>query len=184
MILVICLQEAALSFQPHSVDRRHRSVSAVEKDPSDLDAENTVVPSRRGFVSLVLIGVLAPVVTVSSITSVASAKEELFRPNPLTNPVLEQIRIWEQAEADNIKYGGELEMGDAGNKGKVGAYPDLLVPILKMDQELGQVKSLVHASENVKDSWSKALTILQQPVYEKINFKKTFNRYGDNIYYR
>ncbi|KAL3910196.1 MAG: hypothetical protein SGILL_007789 [Bacillariaceae sp.] len=113
----------------------------------------------------------------------AAAKDELFKGNPLTNPVLEQIRIWEQAEADTIKYGGELEMGDAGNKGKVGAYPAMLVPILKMDQELIQVKNLVHATDNVKDSWSKALTILQQPAYEKIGFKKTFNKYSDNIYY-
>ncbi|KAG7359114.1 hypothetical protein IV203_015703 [Nitzschia inconspicua] len=128
-------------------------------------------------------GLLTPVAAIAKSPSPASAKDELFRPNPLTNPVLEQIRIWEQAEADNIKYGGELEMGDAGNKGKVGAYPSLLVPILKIDRELVQVKILVHDTDNVKDSWSKALSILQQPTYDKIAFKKTFNKYGDNIYY-
>ncbi len=42
---------------------------------------------------------------------------------------------------------------------------------------------MVHATDNVMESWSKALTILQQPVYDKITFKKTFNKYGDNIYY-
>ena len=93
-----------------------------------------------------------------------------------------QIRIWEQAEADNLKYGGELEMGDAGNKGKVGAYPRLLAPILKMEKELNEVKALVR-DENRSKSWPKALAILQNEKYEKIAFKKTFNAYGDNIYY-
>lgn len=93
-----------------------------------------------------------------------------------------QFRIWEQAEADNLKYGGELEAGDAGNKGKVGAYPKLLLPILKIDQELEEVRSLVH-DENREKSWPKALAILKKDQYDKVPFKKTFNAYGDNIYY-
>lgn len=93
-----------------------------------------------------------------------------------------QIRIWEQAEADNLKYGGELEAGDAGNKGKVGAYPKLLLPILKIDQELEEIKILVREEDRSK-SWAKALAILQKDQYEKIQFKKAFNAYGDNIYY-
>jgi hypothetical protein len=93
-----------------------------------------------------------------------------------------KIRIWNQAEADDLKYGGELEAGDAGNKGKVSAYPRMLVPILKMDQELAEVKVLVH-DENRSTSWQKAVTILQNEKYVKINFKKTFNAYSDNIYY-
>jgi hypothetical protein len=127
--------------------------------------------------------------TIASLTSLplpASARDELFKPNPLTNPLLEQIRILEQAEKDNIQYGGELEKGDAGNKGKVDAYPSLLVPILKIDKELNEVRSIVRSggeSKPSKEAMSKALAILQQPVYDKINFKKTFNRYGDNIYY-
>jgi len=93
--------------------------------------------------------------------------------------MLEQIRIWEQAEADNIKYSGELEAGDAGNKGKVDAYPKLLMPILEIDYELTQVKKLVRDESR----WPDALTIMQQKKYEKIPFKKAFNAYGDNIYY-
>jgi hypothetical protein len=93
-----------------------------------------------------------------------------------------QLRIWEQAEADNLKYGGELEAGDAGNKGKVSAYPALLLPILSMDKELAEVKTLVHSEDRTK-AWSKALVILQNEKYDKIPFKKTFNGYSDNIYY-
>ena len=77
-------------------------------------------------------------------------------------------------------------MGDAGNKGKVGAYPTLLMPILKIDQDLNEVKALVHDVDNNMpnmESWSKALSILRKPQYDKIAFKKTFNKYGDNIYY-
>ena len=87
----------------------------------------------------------------------------------------------EQAEADNLKYGGELEAGDAGNKGKVSAYPSLLVPILKIEQDLAKVKNLVY--EKTPTAWKEALAILQADRFEKITFKKTFNKYGDNIYY-
>jgi hypothetical protein len=93
-----------------------------------------------------------------------------------------QLRIWEQAEADNLKYGGELAAGDAGNKGKVSAYPTLLLPILKMDKELAEVKTLVRSEDGTK-TWPKALAILQNDKYDKISFKKIFNAYSDNIYY-
>ena len=75
-----------------------------------------------------------------------------------------------------------MEAGDAGNKGKVSAYPRLLMPILTIEKELEEVNALVHA-ENRWISWPKALAILQDPKYQKIAFKKTFNAYGDNIYY-
>ena len=149
---------------------------------SIFDEDGPTNPStlhRRSFVG----GIVGGLSVLVSIPPSAFARDELFRSNPLTNPVLEQIRIWEQAEADQIKYKGELEMGDAGNKGQVGAYPRLLVPILKINQELVEVKTLVHATDNAKEAWSKALSILKQPTYDKITFKKTFNKYGDNIYY-
>jgi hypothetical protein len=154
------------------------------KSTSSKSSKDDPVPdfARRAFV--VAISLVAPVAPTSS---PANARDDLFRPNPLTNPILEQIRIWEQAEADNLKYGGELEMGDAGNKGKVSGYPSLLVPILKIDRDLDEIQRLVHTNaENGvpnKESWEKALLILQNPQYDKIAFKKTFNKYGDNIYY-
>jgi len=122
--------------------------------------------------AVILSGFLAATPSVAS-------DGDLFKPNPLTNPFLEQIRIWEQAEADELKYGGELAPGDAGNKGKVEAYPRLLVPILEIADELQTVNDLVRHRE----SWTQAQTILKQPKYEKITFKKIFNAYGDNIYY-
>ena len=96
--------------------------------------------------------------------------------------MLEQIRILEQAEKDNIQYGGELAPGDAGNRGKVDQYEKLLVPILVIDRELSEVNRLVHDDDRAS-SWPKALAIMKSGKYDKIAFKKTFNAYGDNIYY-
>jgi hypothetical protein len=104
----------------------------------------------------------------------------LFKPNPLTNPFLEQIRIWEQAEADQLVYKGELERGDAGNKGKVEAYPRLLIPILIIAKELEQIQQDIKGENN---KYELATTILAQPKYEAIAFKKVFNQFADNIYY-
>ena len=186
LILIGVEVSPTFSFQPYSSSLsvvQRKTETSLNSSPSQ-DEESTTMNRRSFFTSTTaaMLTVTMPATVLLSSTP-ANAKDELFRPNPLTNSVLEQIRIWEQAEADNIKYGGELEMGDAGNKGKVDAYPSLLVPILKIDQELVDVKQLVHSNDNTKDSWSKALKILQQPTYEKIAFKKTFNKYGDNIYY-
>jgi len=168
------------------IDSSAKTAAPVESNrgrPSTIEG----CPDRRGFFDSALS--FAGVSTMVSLVAMplsASARDELFRPNPLTNPLLEQIRILEQAEKDNIKYGGELEKGDAGNKGKVDAYPSLLVPILKIDMELNEVRSIVRSGGDTKPSkedMTKALAILKQPTYEKINFKKTFNKYGDNIYY-
>ena len=99
----------------------------------------------------------------------------------------QQVRIWEQAEADELKYVGELQAGDAGNRGQVSAYPKLLAPIVQMNNELLEVNVLVHKVQDGKipdmKAWESALDILQNPKYDKVQFKKVFNAYGDNIYY-
>ena len=110
----------------------------------------------------------------------ADAADELFRKNPLTNPLLEQIRIWEQNEADNIKYGGELERGEAGKLSPV--YSQMLVPILEISAEL-EIMDRLLSTDTSQDALQRVQTILRQKRYEKIEFKKIFNAYGDNIYY-
>ena len=184
--LLLLSQHGISGFSPqlfHDTAKSKDSVETNRIETESIDASQ----DRRNFFGSVLGLVCAPsVALLTSIPSSANARDELFRPNPLTNPVLEQLRILEQAEKDNIQYGGELEKGDAGNKGKVDAYPSLLVPILKIDDELNEVRSLVRSggeSKPSKEAMSKALAILEKPTYDKINFKKTFNRYGDNIYY-
>lgn len=71
-------------------------------------------------------------------------------------------------------------MGDAGNKGKVDAYPKLLVPILQIQKELQQVNTMVQEGPS---KWKDAQQILSDSKYDKIQFKKIFNAYGDNNYY-
>jgi len=90
-----------------------------------------------------------------------------------------QIRILDQASADELKYGGELAPGNAGNRGQVDAYPQLLVPILKIAEGFNQVDDLVRS----QDGYQQARDILTRPEYQKLQFKKLFNAYGDNIYY-
>jgi hypothetical protein len=104
----------------------------------------------------------------------------------LTRPPLFLQYAREQAEADELRYGGELERGDAGNRGQVDAYPKLLLPILEMVDEVAQINTLVRddsSASSREQSWRKAQKILSQPKYDKIPFKKVFNRYADNIYY-
>lgn len=155
----------------------------IVDDNNDGLNENISTISRRSFVFLsAFIGGTS---ITASTNDHAYARDELFKPNPLTNPLLEQIRIWEQAEADNIRYDGELEAGNAGNRGKVDAYPKLLVPILQMNDELKVVNGLISASTTTDDSneLQSAYKILQQNKYDKIPFKRTFNAFADNIYY-
>ena len=181
--LLLLTQQGISGFSPQLFDDSTKSRASVDCDRIETESI-AFSQDRRGFFGSILGAV--SVASLVSVATPANARDELFRPNPLTNPVLEQLRILEQAEKDNIQYSGELEKGDAGNKGKVDAYPSLLVPILKIDADLNDVRSLVRSggdSKPSKEAMSKALTILQQPVYDKINFKKTFNRYGDNIYY-
>ena len=181
--MLLLTQQGVSGFSPQLFDDSAKSHASVEGNRIETEFIGSSQDRRSFFGSI--FGAVS-VASLASIPSSANARDELFRPNPLTNPVLEQMRILEQAEKDNIQYKGELERGDAGNKGKVDAYPSLLVPILKIDAELNEVRSLVRSggeSKPSKEALTKALTILQQPTYDKINFKKTFNRYGDNIYY-
>jgi len=85
----------------------------------------------------------------------------------------------EYSLANQIKYDGELAPGDAGNRGKVEGYPRMLVPILKIDNDL----SLVNAAVGHRDEWLKVQEIISSPSFDKISMKKTFNAFSDNIYY-
>jgi hypothetical protein len=160
--------------------------------PTDHDKAETSESTRRRVLLLqkfplafTTAGLSTAAVTLWSTAPPAwaadSSQSALFQPNPLTNGFLEQIRIWEQAEADNLKYGGELARGDAGNKGQVSAYPKLLVPILVVARELGTVARAVQTGGPTQ--YAEALQILRQSKYDKVEFKRVFNAFADNIYY-
>jgi hypothetical protein len=135
--------------------------------------------SRRGFLAGTTASIISASILATASPAAAQAKDDIFKPNPLTNGVLEQLRIWEQSEVDDLRYGGELAPGDAGNKGKVDAYPRLLVPILEMAKELESVANLVRNPASL----SAAQKLLKQSKYDKVAFKRTFNAFADNIYY-
>lgn len=116
--------------------------------------------------------------SVFSFSSPSVAKDELFKPNPLTNGFLEKIRILEQAEADNLQYNGELAPGSSPEKA---AYVKMLVPILVIGQDIEELDKLVHSPDG--GGLVEAEKILLKPAFEKKNFKKIFNAFADNIYY-
>ena len=104
----------------------------------------------------------------TSIQTANAASDELFKPNPLTNPVLEKVRIWNQDEVDNIKYGGELESGSA-KPAAFDQYVQLLQPILQVDSDLRQIDT--YLKEDGKDGTKEEYLLLFQKI-DKINFKK------------
>lgn len=173
--------------------------------------------SRRS--ALLTTAKLSSILGLASITNQPEAanasptsNSDLFKPNPLTNPVLEQIRIWNQDEADNIKYGGELASGSDGPPSALEQYVTLLQPILGVEYDLSRIDLLLRggdsggkgANTNInkeqpieksttkKDDYLSIFTqidsILSSPssspiLSNKLNFKKAFNAFADNIYY-
>ena len=130
--------------------------------------------NRRSF----LLGSIAPIYVALLSPGIAIAEDPLFRKNPLTNKVMEQMRIIEQAEADNIQYSGELAPGTGKIKDN---YAELLTPILSMLDAFNLVDSLLNQKGG--PNLEEAEKILSQKRFEKIAFKKTFNLFADNIYY-
>lgn len=138
---------------------------------------------RRDAFRTFLFQFAAPITAFSAASSMfpkrALAGDPLFDKNPLTNSALEKFRIWNQAEADNISYGGELAPGSP--KGR-DSYAKLLIPILAIQADLETIDNTVRQTP-ILPGLTTAKQILEQPYFTKIGFKKTFNAFADNIYY-
>mmetsp|Transcript_30117 Transcript_30117/g.43805 ORF Transcript_30117/g.43805 Transcript_30117/m.43805 type:complete len:283 (-) Transcript_30117:64-912(-) len=158
----------------------HRHTCRRLSTSSTQEEENSMSTRRKAlsFMSQSFLGLTAGVVAMGAQPQPAHAKDELFKPNPLTNPVLEQVRIWNQAEADQLNYGGELAPGSP--KGRA-AYAKLLVPVLEIERDLKTTNDLVRQPNGA--GLEKANDILSKSQFVKINFKKVFNAFADNIYY-
>lgn len=140
---------------------------------------------RRRVLSQCVTSVIAATAT-TTLPSPACASD-LFKPNPLTNSALEQIRIWNQDEADNIKYGGELDSG-SNKPGAFEQYVDLLQPILGVQRDLDNIHQLISndklsTKEEYVTMFENVNQILSHEIFDKIRFKKAFNAFADNIYY-
>ncbi|KAL7525414.1 hypothetical protein ACHAXR_000993 [Thalassiosira sp. AJA248-18] len=180
---------------PQSLRTINSNLHACNNDENTSSSSATNI-NRRNALQTLSLAFLSSAVAVSSSPQPAeaapSSSSELFKPNPLTNPVLEKMRILNQDEADNIKYGGELESGSAKAPAEFDQYVALLLPILAVEQDLSTVDQLL----NNNDSSSKPTTkedytilfekinkVLSKSQFDKINFKKAFNAFADNIYY-
>jgi hypothetical protein len=119
-------------------------------------------PQRRQFFSsTAAFLVVAP--------TVANAERGFLSSKPL-----EYMRIKEQRSADDIKYGGELAATDAPTQPVL-----LLIAIAKIELALLKVAASVEQTER----WESLQTTLRSAPFSKIEFKKAFNSYSDNIYY-
>lgn len=98
-----------------------------------------------------------------------------------------QLRIWNQDEADNIQYNGELASASSG-PAPFDQYVQLLQPILAVERDILTLDQLLNentAANNQEyiSTFKKMDQILSQPNLDKVNFKKAFNSFADNIYY-
>lgn len=155
---------------------------------NDNESTTSLETSRRDALQTLSLAFASSIAALSSNPQNAdAASSEIFKPNPLTNSVLENIRIWNQDEVDNIKYGGELESGSA-KPAAFDQYVALLQPILTVENDLSTIDQLLkNEKPSTKEEYitlfKKIESILSKELFDKINFKKAFNAFADNIYY-
>ena len=186
-----------------SVDTSLLSSSSSCQPPYYNQSNDAVIAGihRRDMTKHLASTLLAALTIPPSVAHAAinNNNNDLFRPNPLTNPILEQLRIWNQDEVDNIKYDGELTSGSAGRlDGGLEQYKQLLQPILLVEYNLVTIDSLLQKhneqssnngrKKDQQENYTTLLTainnILSTPILaDKIIFKKSFNAFADNIYY-
>jgi len=188
-----------LSTPPSSISIASGSERARRSGRTDLhafddDDEDPIIADRRNALRKLSLAFLSTASAASSIVpqranaaSPSSSSSDLFKPNPLLNPVLEKVRIWNQDEVDNIKYGGELESGSA-KPAAFDQYVALLQPILAVEGDLVAINELVNdgklvTKEDYQALFAKVDAMLSKSQFDKINFKKAFNAFADNIYY-
>jgi len=125
------------------------------------------------------LAIFLPTISASFLISQpSSAIDTLFKPNPLTNPILEKFRIWDQEDVNNIRYSGELAPGSPRENE---SYAKMLVPILQIQEDILTLDHLIHQPNG--EGLGDADVILSKPYFQKVRFKKIFNNFGDNIYY-
>lgn len=187
LLLTVC--HSAAAFTPSPV---RLSLPTSARINLELHAENDydestpmdTTKSRRKALQTMSVAFLSSLTAASQANA---ADSEIFKPNPLTNKALEQMRIWNQDEADNIKYGGEL--ASASDKpAPFDQYVQLLQPILSVEYDLAAVDRLLKTTKaSTKEEYAELFagiqTVLAKSQFDKVNFKKAFNAFADNIYY-
>ena len=161
-----------------SCDTRLSASINVNNDNDDDSIISTDNINRRNAMQRFAVAFIST--TTATIPQFANAAGDpnLFKPNPLTNKALEQLRILNQDEVDNIKYGGELESG-AAKPNELNQYIELLQPILEVESGLEQVDKLLLSSKSISSTKEDYTSLFQQihkvlsnSLFDKINFKK------------
>ena len=173
------MNNIVLLLTPFSNVAAFRPSDLQAKRPSSAQTSLHVTHSQSRRSLLKHLPILIPITTTSP--SFANAESDLFKPNPLANPVLEKIRIWEQDEADNIIYKGELASGSNG-PAAFDQYVQLLQPILIVEGDILKLNELFKSGTDL-DTLRQMKDVLEQPNLDKKAFKKAFNAFADNIYY-
>ena len=154
-------------------------LSANINDNNDNDDSTISIDTinRRNAIQRFAVAFISSTTAMPQLAN-AAGDPNLFKPNPLTNKALEQLRILNQDEVDNIKYGGELESG-AAKPSELSQYIELLQPILEVESGLEQVDKLLLSSKSTSSTKEDYLSLfehidklLSNSLFDKINFKK------------
>lgn len=152
-----------------------------EERTSHLEEVKTSFRGRRQVAQAASASALA--VALASLAHPAQAADfaaEFLNTKPdrtgLKAPWLEKIRAYMQDTENEKKYGGELAPG-----GPPSRAPELqLVPIVQMQKTIRNIEP--ELSDQSK--WNALYTLLDTGYFDKLQTKKVFNAYSDNIYYR
>jgi hypothetical protein len=171
-----CLNTVAM-LTPLNFNSRKNALRYLVRDTA-LSSFGSIAGSRGSCSPVIatLLSIALPIMTVLPMNAVAdlgpliTEKEVVvyFKGNPefLKNPVLEAIRKIDQIDPDT----------EYQNVNKV----ILLVPIVEIEKDIRSVSKLIAADAS---SLLAANNILTNKKFDTAPFKKTFNRYSDNIYY-
>ncbi|KAL3816978.1 hypothetical protein ACHAXA_011766 [Cyclostephanos tholiformis] len=203
---------ARSSFPPPSSSCLRRWSSSIpssappNEDDATVEARHDQIGRRASLTWMMLSSSCPPILAamassfaiVASNPRTASASSGLFRPNPLTNPILERLRVWDQDEADNIVYGGESASPNVPSSILFDTYyVDLLQPILDVERNLDGIRSILdtrtrggggrreggRTSDDVPGALGGVNAILSDSKFDALAFKRAFNAFADNIYY-
>jgi len=165
----------SLSTSCDTTTRLYVSINDNNEDDSIISIDTM---NRRNAMQRFAVAFISSTTIATPQLANAAGDPNLFKPNPLTNKALEQLRILNQDEVDNIKYGGELESG-AAKPSELNQYIELLQPILEVESGLEQVDKLLLTSKSTSSTKEDYISLFQQidkllsnSLFDKINFKK------------
>mmetsp|Transcript_18518 Transcript_18518/g.21307 ORF Transcript_18518/g.21307 Transcript_18518/m.21307 type:complete len:314 (+) Transcript_18518:83-1024(+) len=180
-----CLLKKGLNnnqcYATHATLFAHVSREGADFDAGSFLSNGKSAPTKKTGTSSrrnVLLSSLLVTLALPPVESATASTDPLFKPNPLTNRLLEKVRVLNQVEADNLSYDGTLAPGKAPS-----SYAKLLVPILEIETSLQTINQWIHQTDDFVNGLKLASDVLTNPQFEKKQFKKTFNAFGDNIYY-